>query len=316
MIEKNEIDVIHAQDCTVNFSGLLTRLGLDKMPVPLIYTVRGPMQLIVHAQKVEIPLLKRIAYDLFVLPLLGLERYSIRAADKVIAVSNYVAEDAINRFGVKPWSVSVVPNPVDTDKFYPDACVLEKLSSLADCPTILYVGGASPIKGVCYLLHAMRYLVSEKPNLRLLFVCGGNDKLKLTQLAERFGVGNYCVFLGRIPHDDMPKVYAASTVVVVPSLYESFSRTILEAMACGKPVVATKVGGIPELVVDNETGLLVEPRNAPGLAAAILRILENPQKAREMGSSGRERVKRYYAKNVIARKVLNVYERCVTESKS
>jgi glycosyltransferase involved in cell wall biosynthesis len=314
MIEKNEIDVIHAQDGTVNFSGLLTCLGVDKIPVPLIYTTHGPLQLIVHAQKVEMHLLGRIAHSLVVSPLLGLERYSIRVADKVIAVSNYVAKDVINRFGVKPWSVSVIPNPVDIDKFYPGACVLEQLDSLADCPTILHVGGASPVKGVSYLLYAMRRLVSEKPNLRLLFVCSSNDRLKLTQLAEKLGLRNHCVFLGRVPHDDMPKVYAASTVLVLSSVYESFSLTILEAMACGKPVVATNVGGIPELVVDNETGFLVEPRNAPALAAAILRILENPQKARQMGSSGRERVKRHYAKNVIARKVLNVYERCVTES--
>jgi glycosyltransferase involved in cell wall biosynthesis len=130
----------------------------------------------------------------------------------------------------------------------------------------------------------------------------------LQELSERFEITPWVVFAGT--RRDIPRVLPVMQAFVLPSLYEGFGISILEAMAVGIPVIATSVGGIPEFVTHDMTGLLVEPGNVIALAGAIKRVLENPEQARQMGLKGQEHVREKYGIAKVVQQHEQVYEAC------
>ena len=144
---------------------------------------------------------------------------------------------------------------------------------------------------------------------QLLIVGEGPARESLEALSCQLGLSDCTVFAGA--RRDIPRILPLLDLFVLPSLYEGFGIAILEAMAAGKPVVATAVGGIPEFVVPGETGLLVEAGNAAALADAIRSLLRDPERARQMGIQGRARVLAAFQMSTVIRRHEQVYEACV-----
>lgn len=222
-----------------------------------------------------------------------LEQYSMRKATRVIAVSGAV-RDRLIRGGVPEAKVQVILNGIDLSVF--DNAALDKPLPWPEawnrCFLIGCVGGLFPEKGHASLLRAMATVIRSKPNARLVIVGDGPEGASLERLAAELGIER-CVLLCGFRRDVMamlPHVH----LYVHPSLSESFGVSILEAMAARKAVIATKTGGIPEVVVAGETGIVVRPRDISALSESILELASTPQLARRMGDNGRRRVEEQF----------------------
>jgi len=247
------------------------------------------------------------------------ERTAYEGADAIIAVSNGMREDVLSAYPrVDPSKVRVVHNGIDADFYRPDhdTDVLERLGVDPGRATIAFVGRITRQKGVPHLLRAMR---SVDPQAQLVLLAGSPDTPELareteqavaTLTRERTGV----VWVSQmLPREEVRQVLTHATVFVCPSVYEPQGIVNLEAMGCETAVVASDVGGIPEVVVHGETGVLVhyDPRETEafesGLAEAINELVGRPERAHEMGRNGRRRAIEAFSWGSIAAETVAVY---------
>lgn len=219
-----------------------------------------------------------------------------------IAVSP-VARDFIGHYF--PAAYDLVPNGIDYNEFGPDVEPDPVYGD--DQPTVLFVGRFDESrKGFRYLLEAMGNVQQAIPNARLLVV-GPGDPSWYQGMIRRYRVRNV-VFTGEIPKEDLPHMYAAADVFCAPSTgRESFGIVLLEAMASGKPVIATNIDGYRLVARDNKEALLVEPANADQLGRAIQRVLQDPDLSARLGCAGRSRAA-VFSWPRIARRVVECYE--------
>jgi glycosyltransferase involved in cell wall biosynthesis len=168
------------------------------------------------------------------------------------------------------------------------------------------VGNLYPVKGHRYLLEAVPRILETCPSAVFLVAGRGTCEEALREQARSLGIDTRVRFLGL--RQDVPFLLAIGDVFVLPSLSEGLSIAILEAMAAGKPVVTTRVGGNPEVVVDGETGLLVEPADAQALASAITRVLTRPTEARRLGLNGLARMKSRFTTGAMVRAYEAIYD--------
>lgn len=217
-------------------------------------------------------------------------RFACRKADMVRCLYHSAAERVV-ALGVPRYRIAVVPSRCDVDLFN-----VERFPPKNNVkhPQLLYVGNLVPGKGVHFLLKALPNVVREYPDVELTIVGDGPQRLQLMRLADKLGLTSRVVFLGRLPHDEIPSIMHMSDLFVLPSLSEATPRVVMEAMAMELPVVATRVGGIPEIIEDGRTGVVVEPANPQQLAEAICRVLGDPVWAKEAGQLGRQRVLENY----------------------
>jgi len=188
---------------------------------------------------------------------------------------------------------SVIPNGIDLRRFEQLSCRSKVKSAPNGVKTLLFVGRLHRIKGVAYLIEAMTTIIKRNPKARLLLVGDGEERQNLENLVTKLGLTKYVTFIGKVPNEKVPQYIAASDVFVLPSLSEGFGIVLLEAMACGLPIVATNVGGIPEIVQDGENGFLVEPENPEGIAQKVLTLLENDDLRRRISQNNLEKAKNY-----------------------
>ena len=247
------------------------------------------------------------------------ERSAYEGADAIIAVSRGMREDVLSAYPrVDPAKVRVVHNGIDAD-FYrpdPDTDVLERLGVDPTRPSVAFVGRITRQKGVPHLLRAMR---GVDPDVQLVLLAGSPDTPELareteeavaTLTAERTGVVWVSTML---PREDVRQVLTHATLFVCPSVYEPQGIVNLEAMGCETAVVASDVGGIPEVVVHGETGVLVhyDPRMTDdfeaGLTEAINDMIARPDRAAEMGRAGRVRAIESFSWDSIAAETIAVY---------
>ncbi len=236
----------------------------------------------------------------------------LAGADLILGCSEYVSGKIRKRYPRHAARVRTLFNGVDLDCFRPGPA-----DAASRGPRIVFAGRISPEKGLHVLLDAMRYVVAEFPQARLdiigpdaaqpaqylaalrdplvdprdpafASVLSGHYGRKLRARANAELPSNVIFSRGGLPQDELSERFARATLLVNPSLVETFGMSALEAMASGLPVVATRVGGTPEVVRDGETGLLVAPNDARALAAAICTVIGNPQGARAMGARGRQ----------------------------
>lgn len=158
------------------------------------------------------------------------------------------------------------------------------------------------------MIRAAPLVIKEKDDA--VFVIGGDGALRNfhEQLAIKLGVKGNIIFTGRIPASEVPYYYAMSDMVVVPSLQEAFGLVVSEAMASGKPVIGTEVGGIPDQIIDVYNGFLVQPRHAAELAEKILSLINNPKKAKRMGTNGRKIVEEKFNLDKKINRIISLYE--------
>ncbi len=169
------------------------------------------------------------------------------------------------------------------------------------------VGRLSKEKGHAFVLDALPYVVAEVPETVLLIVGDGSERKALVEQAKRLGMGRRVMWAGERTGSDVQELYQAMDVVAVPSAFEGFGLVAAEAMAAGRPVVATKVGGLKEVIADGETGVLVYPGDTASLARALIGILHDSKQAEEMGTKGQERALERFSSDRFTESISEAY---------
>jgi len=213
-----------------------------------------------------------------------------RYARRVIAVSESARTHHLQRARLRPEWVITLYNGIDTGRFREvppgtRAAVRAELGIPGDAPLLVTVAIQREPKGIQHMLAALRAVAAVRPEVHYLLVGDGPHRPALEQIAAAAGIASHTVFAGT--RDDIPALLAAADLFVLPSLTEALPTVIAEAMAAGLPVVATEVGGIPEMVAHGDSALLVPPADPGLLAEAVIRILSNPRQAAAMGRAGR-----------------------------
>jgi len=236
---------------------------------------------------------------------------TLKRAQRVIAVSQHEAL-LLRRLGVPADKIRIVPNGVDLSEF----AGLAEARRPSDSVTGLFVGRIEPDqKGLVPLVRSIALLPHAVPfQIRLVGEDWGGTAL-LKSMAERLGITDRVVFVGKLDRGALVREYAKADFLVLPSLFEPFGIVLLEAMAAGLPVIASNVGGIPEVVADEDSGLLVEPGNPGALADAILRLCRHEGLRREMGYDGKVRASRYSWESVTPQ-IHAVYQQALEERRS
>jgi glycosyltransferase involved in cell wall biosynthesis len=265
LVKEHKIDIIHAH--MMSPDGLAAiRIGRE-MKIPVVCTVHGS----------DIRIYPRRSRAM-----LWLTKWGLKYADHVIAVSAELRQQALS---IAPARVSVIRNGGDANNFRPQSKMDArlKLQLPREAKIILFVGHLRPVKGIEFLLHALAQLDDDT---RLWLVGEGESKDALWIKADELGVLHRCHFVGTQPHTQIPLWLSAADCLVLPSLSEGLPTILIESMFCKTPIVATKVGGVPEIVEDERTGLLVDNENPSQLADAIRRLLSDTDFAKCLADQG------------------------------
>lgn len=221
----------------------------------------------------------------------------------VVAVAEAVKRDCVERLRMTPDRISVIhtgidpPPPIDPAR---PVAFRSKLGIPSDAPLVVTLARLSYEKGIDVLIDTAALLARTHPSARIVVVGDGPDRPALETRIRECGVRE-TILLAGFCQDVWPAV-AAADVACLPSLSEGMPNVLLEAMALGRPIVATTVGGIPEAITDGENGLLVEPKNAEQLAATLARLIDDRSLADRLGTAGRRTVEeRFLARDVVAR---------------
>ncbi|MGH9319880.1 MAG: glycosyltransferase family 4 protein [Vicinamibacteria bacterium] len=251
----------------------------------------------------------------------SLERFCIRNADGLTAPSRDMARVVSEICEVAVERIAVVPNLIDVDAFVGDR---EPRIRQGNEVVILHVGRLERVKGIEVLVEAIPRVLERFPSSRFVFVgddlpvAGGESwQLRMQQRLSALGSAGHVRFLGALPQKELLAQYRAADIAVVPTLnYESFSYTCGEAMAAGLPVVASRIGGIPETVEDGRSGILIEPGSVSELVSSIAKLVENSETRHRMGIAGRERAKERFDSPVVAERMVDFYQNVVGPSHS
>lgn len=242
-----------------------------------------------------------------------LSRFSINAAAAVTANSKYT-KAAVEKIANK--AVHVIPMGVDLKLFCSAssaaAAAVRKKYAIRG-KMLLFVGRLAEKKGVTYLISAMASVINEFPGARLVVVGDGPEKAALQRQAQQLGLSGSIIFAGSVPNSQLPPYYKAADVFVLPSIVDSRGDTeglgvvLLEAIASGTAVVASRIGGIPDIVIHNRTGLLVEQKNPGQLAEAVVSLLKNRQLAKKLSAAARKRVEARFSWKSVSDEFAAVY---------
>lgn len=235
-------------------------------------------------------------------------RWLLSKVDHFFAVSRYTA-DLLIKEGVEKKRITVMPNGTNPQQFFPvSSDKLRDELDLNDRPVVMTITRLVPRKGVDTSIRAMKEVISDIPDALYLIVGDGEDMARLQSIVKEMNLEDNVRFLGRVPHNYVNEYYNLCDVFVMTPRTESlniegFGIVYLEANACGKPVIGSKSGGIPDAIVDGETGILVDEDEPVQLAKAIVRLLNDKELARKMGKNGRQRVNDETNWDIIAKKI-------------
>jgi len=212
-------------------------------------------------------------------------------ANFLCSTSEIMAKE-MYRYISKDSKIEVIPFGVDLEQFSPPKSREAPLQKQVVFGVAKYL---QPIYGLDYLLKAFARVEYSHPGRTLLKIAGDGPELgRLQSMAEKLGISGKVEWLGEVTNSEVARFYQELDVVVVPSLEESFGVTAVEGSACGRPIIASRVGGLPEVVLDGQTGIMVKSQNVDSLVAAMEYMLENPQERVRMGLAGREFVLKHY----------------------
>ncbi|WP_263792998.1 glycogen synthase [Salinibacter sp.] len=264
------------------------------------------------------------------------EQTAYETADGIVAVSGAMKEDVQDLYDVGDADTQVIHNGIDVDQYRPrpDRSTLEEYGVDPDRPFVLFVGRITRQKGILHLVEAIHHFDDD---VQVVLCAGAPDTEEIGAEMERrvetarAETDNRIVWLAEmLPREDVITMYTHASVFVCPSVYEPFGIINLEAMACETPVVASRVGGIPEIVVPDETGLLVdvdptggddvEPADpdafAHGLADGVNALMRDPERREQMGTAARRRVEAQFSWTAIAEQTLAFYKSLVGDGRS
>lgn len=231
-----------------------------------------------------------------------LEASTLQGASGISAPSRSIAGYIQQACRVKQV-IEIIPYPVDIHLFKPG-------TGSAKPTIILFVGRVEKRKGADVLMRAIPLVRAKYPDSQFVFVGRVADELE--ELVTSFAKDPDIKFPGMLPRDELIRWYQRAAIFAAPTLWDNSPNTVYEAMACGTAVVATRVGGVPELVEEGVTGLLVPPRDENALAQAIIELLDDPTRRQKMGAQGRERAVENFAVEKVMVQTLEFYERAMT----
>jgi glycosyltransferase involved in cell wall biosynthesis len=236
-----------------------------------------------------------------------IQRYIFKKSANLYIVPSFHLLKLLVHLKVPDTRIKVVPNGIDVKKFYP----FEKMRT---DNLVLFVGRIHPVKGLHILLRALKYL---KTRVKLVVIGRPSGRpnyfkkvLNLINRENEKGV-HKITYLGPLEPEKIVKWYQKASIFVCPSLSESFGIANLEAMACATPVIATHVGGVPEVVKDYETGILVSPNNVVELSEAMQYLLDNEGIRKKFGREGRKWVVKNFSSEAVAQRICKIYEKMV-----
>jgi glycosyltransferase involved in cell wall biosynthesis len=244
------------------------------------------------------------------------EKGLMERARILIAVSQYTKKELLDFYNIPEEKIQVIYNGVDIQKFKPPSDKVEirrKLGLKEESHIILCVGRLYHRKGLSTLLRSVPSVVSTFDDVKFIFAgkgLGGEEK-ELSQLAASLKIKEFVTFTGYFPDETLPDLYAASDIFVLPALYENFPFAILEAQASGLPVISTRVGGIPEYVIEGQNGLLTDPGDHDQLTSAIIALLRDTDSATKLGEAGRKQVEEKFSWPLITDQVIKTYRKAM-----
>lgn len=284
LIHKHRIEILHAQHSTAHAIALMAA-ALSGVPVLAV------------TRRVVFPLKSHLFSRL---------KYLSGRINGYIAISEAVKAQ-LTKAGVKPEGIEVIPSvssqPQATSR--ERAEVRKELGLSADGPVVIHVANYAEFKGQRYLARAAVEVLKQVPKVRFLFV--GRDTEKMKPLVSELGIESSVRLTGF--RTDIPRLLGASDIFAFPSLQEAAGTALREAMAAGLPCIGSRTGGIAETLQDGVTGLLVEPANPSALAAALLRLLKNPEEARALAQTGKTFVEKNYSLQNASERMERFYER-------
>lgn len=217
---------------------------------------------------------------------------SLQAVDHHFPVSHYT-KSLLGGRSIAPSQTTVHPNGTSSDDFFPKDCSdFKKELGIEGKTVLLTVARILKSKGFENVFHAVKELQSRGHNIHYLIVGDGPDRQEMESAAVKLNIENQVTFVGKVPHEQLNPYYNISDIfVLTPSIFEAFGIVYLEAGACRKPVIGSNAYGIPDAVLDGETGLLVQPDDKEELTGAVERLLQNRSLAEKLGENGYNRVK-------------------------
>jgi glycosyltransferase involved in cell wall biosynthesis len=220
-------------------------------------------------------------------------RTVIKNADSAIALTKDMQKAMLD---IYDRDITIVPNGINLAEVPDEPAVRDEVDQ---GKRILYVGRLSPVKGVQYLIRAMKQVHDTIPDARLIIIGSGRERGMLEALSTELGIQEYVQFRGEVPHESVLSFMQQADVFVLPSLSEGFPMVIVEALACGLPVVGSRVGGMPEIITDGTNGYLVEAKDVRALAEKILFLLHDEKLRKKISDNNKELVKKYTWEHVI-----------------
>ena len=293
-----DLDILHVHYAIPHsISAYLAKMMLRDRKVPFVTTLHGTDVMLVGNDRSYLPI----------------TRFGIENSDAVTAVSNYLKERTIQEFQIER-PIEVVPNFVDCNVYGPATdLTLRKKFAPDDEGILIHISNFRPIKRVEDVIGIFS-VVRQQQKARLLMVGDGPDRPKAEWLARTHGVAEDVVFVGK--QNDMSQFLAVSDILLLPSELESFGLVALEAMACEVPVIATRVGGVPEVVRHGIDGFLHDVGDVNGMAADCLSILQSPQLRASLGHTARDRATGEFCASKIVLQYEDLYRRTIAEAQS
>ncbi len=307
MTNKFDDDIFEAH--TVSAYGLPRALKRQGIKKPFIQVVHGVLaEEYEQAKKEGYTTFRSRVANYFMSHLARLEMQTAQEATLVVTISRYSLQKMETRYRIDPKKVRIVPNGVDIEKFQPmpDQAAAKREFSLSKDPYVLFIGSLIPRKGLPFLIEAAKRIVQEKKETKFLIVGDGPQRKELDLLIQAMGLTGNFFFMKNVPNFKLAALYNSADVFVLPSIQEGQGIVLLEAQACGRPVVAFDIGGVNEAVLNNRTGLLVR-QGSYELAESILRLLADKSLQKTMGDAGRKLVTEDFTWDICAQKMLKVY---------
>ncbi len=298
VMTRYDLDILHVHYAIPHsISAYLAKMMLKDRHIPFITTLHGTDITLVGNDRSYLPI----------------TRFGIEQSDAVTAVSNYLRARTIEEFQVRS-EIDVVPNFVDCGIYgQPVDKGLRAKFAEADESILIHISNFRPVKRVEDVIEIFSS-VRKQRKARLLMVGDGPERPKAEWLANTHGIAGDVSFLGK--QSDMERLLPVADILLLPSELESFGLVALEAMACEVPVVATRVGGLPEVVRDGVDGYLYPVGDVASMAGGCLRILESPALHKEMGKSARERALRDFSAGAIVVQYEDLYKRTIRKAHS
>lgn len=294
IIKKNKVDFIHSQGARADF---FARVAGRIAGIPYnICTIATPIE------KFDIGVLRKGIYRF-------IDRLTESSVDRFIVVSDSLEKLLTSKRGISAKRVVKIHNGIELHKYHPaynSGKLRIELGISQDVPLIGSIGRIIWSKGLEYLIEATKEIFILYPQARLLIVGEGPFKNKLVLKCKKLGIINNVIFTGFI--NDIREILSSIDLLVFPSLSEGFPMVVLEAMAMGKPIVATRIDGITEQISDGKEGLLVPPKDPSALAEAVSKLIGNRKLAKSMGLAARKKAEAEFSVEKMIAETEKVYQ--------